>query len=79
MRDLRLYYYGNGTLYRWGRGKTGGYRHQYNDIEDIRNKITDLFNSSPSYRYYRTKQFPIVEYFKAYNSKIIELIQYDNE
>lgn len=69
-RDLRLYQFRAGVLFKFGRGKTGLKRHFYNSLEDIK----DFLESLKSSKLRGEKQFVIVEYLGPYESKIIETI-----
>lgn len=65
-RDIRLYYYSAGQLTIWRAKKKG--MHYFDDIFSAKAFIAvhDLKN--------RKKQWVIVEYFGAYDSKILEVI-----
>ena len=65
MRDLRLYYYGNGQLYKLGHTKK---THKFTTLKDCRERIKWL--NSKNYVY----QYVIIEYFGTHNSRIIEII-----
>lgn len=69
-RDLRLYQFRAGILFKFGRGRTGLKRHFYNSLEDIK----DFLESLKSSKLRGEKQFVIVEYLGPYKSKIIETI-----
>lgn len=69
-RDLRLYQFRAGVLFKFGRGKTGLKRHFYDSLEDIK----DFLESLKSSKLRGEKQFVIVEYLGPYESKIIETI-----
>lgn len=69
-RDLRLYEFKQGILFKFGKGKTGFKRHFYNNLDDIK----DFLDSLKSSKLRGEKQLVIVEYFSTYKSKIIEII-----
>jgi|694.fasta_scaffold00478_44 hypothetical protein len=72
MRDIRLYYYDNGTLKKNGSRKG---EHLFESIEQLKNYLEDKRNNSLRLKkFYNIVQFVIVEYFDKYKSKIIEVI-----
>jgi hypothetical protein len=72
-RDFRLYQYNSGQLQKVGRGKTGPKPHLFEDYDSCLN-IVDFFRDK--YKGYKDTQFVIVEYFGAYNSRIVQVLNY---
>ena len=70
-RDFRLNQYNSGQLQKVGRGKTGPRPHLFEDYETCSNFI-DLLRDK--YKGYKETQFVIVEYFGAYNSRIVRVL-----
>jgi hypothetical protein len=70
-RDFRLYQYNSGQLQKVGRGKTGPRPHLFEDYDACSNFI-DLLRDK--YKGYKETQFVIVEYFGAYNSRIVRVL-----
>jgi len=69
-RDIRLYYYEDGTLRKMGKGKTGINRHIFDSIESCKERILKL----KTLEHHSTDQFVITEYFPNESSIILEII-----
>ena len=69
--DFRLYHYDSGQLLKMGRGKTGTRPHLFEDYESCSNMVDFLRDK---YKGYKDIQFVIVEYFGAYNSRIVRVL-----
>lgn len=72
-RDFRLYQYNSGQLQKVGRGKTGPRPHLFEDYESCLIMVDFL---RWKYKGYKDTQFVIVEYFGAYNSRIVQILNY---
>lgn len=70
-RDFRLYQYNSAQLQKVGRGKTGPRPHLFEDYESCSNMVDFLRDK---YKGYVDTQFVIIEYFGAYNSRIVRVL-----
>lgn len=76
-KDIRLYYYDNGSLKKWGRLRTEDLlRHYFNKVDDCVEHIYDrlLDKNGIYYKSASRKTFVIVEYLDSYKSEIVCLV-----
>lgn len=67
MDDFRIYFYTSGTLQKHPR-----FKKSYKTLEDAENIIG-------LYKYNKNYQWVITQYYGAYNSKIVKIIERENE
>ena len=67
--DIRLYYFGEGQLYKMGRGKTGIHKHMFNSLKECQDRIVEL--KKMKMHSLKETQFVIVKYFGVYKSQIV--------
>ena len=70
MIEFRLYTYGNGQLYKVGKGKTGPRPHKFKSYEECFSHVEKLKSLSRS----SDAQYVVVHSLGSYDSKIISII-----
>lgn len=71
--DIRIYYYTAGQLKKEGHLKN---RHQHPSIDSAKAYLNRLCESRKDRGWKMEKQYILVEYTGAYESKIIEIVEY---
>lgn len=69
-KDIRLYFYEHGTL-----RKVYPRKYHFHHSEDEAEKTIDLLMQNNIRQKWKLSQFLIVEYFNAYQSKILKIVQ----